>query len=113
MNPTPTKDPRTMIASPLAALAKSRKAMVALITAAVNLLIIFQPSLEPHRAELLAFSMALWTILSGVLINSIAKEDAQEKGAPTTVNTGSGDVAVNQPPVPPADPPTLPRSLHG
>jgi hypothetical protein len=97
-------DTRTAIASPLLALAKSRKAMVALISAGINLLVVFAPTLEPHRAELLTFSMALWTVLSVVLINAIAKEDAAANGQPTTVTTGSAEtVNVNQQPEPPTE----------
>lgn len=88
-----------MIASPAAALLKSRKTIVALVTALVNIIVLLVPSLEPVRGEL----VTILTILGAVLIASISHEDAASKGQPTTVTTGSAEtVNVNQPPPPPS-----------
>lgn len=113
------EDTRTMIASPAAALLKSRKTIVALVTALVNVFVLLIPSLETVRGEL----VTILTILGTVLIASISVEDAASKGQPTTVTTGSAEtVNVNQPPTtPPPDesdtafytPPPTNRHLHG
>lgn len=92
--PDNSKDTRTMIATPIAQLLRSRKTIVALATALANILVLALPSLEPVRAEL----VTILTVLGTVLIASISHEDAAAKSAPTTIATGSGDVAVNQPP---------------
>lgn len=85
----------TVILSPILALLQSRKVVIAIVTAAVNILIVTVPSLEPVQTELLA----VFTALALALIGGISYEDAAEKGAPTTVTTGSAEnVNVNSPP---------------
>jgi hypothetical protein len=88
------------IISPVAALLKSRKTIVALVTAIVNVLVLAAPSLEPVRGEL----VTILTILGTVLIASISHEDAAAKSSPTTINAPTlGDVKVTPPAdVPPA-----------
>lgn len=98
-----TDDTRTMIASPVAALLKSRKVIVALATALANIVVLAIPSLELIRMEL----VTVFTALGSLLIYAIMKEDVAEKGAPTTVTTGSAEtVNVNQQPAPAEPPPT-------
>lgn len=99
MNPTP--DTRTVVVSPVAQLLKSRKTIVALVTALVNVLVLTVPSLQPVQGEL----VTIFTILGTVLIASISHEDAASKGATTSVTTGSAEsVNVNQQPTPPEPP---------
>lgn len=100
----PEEDTRTPVISPGLQLLKSRKTMVALVTAIVSVLILVVPDLEKVQGELIT----ILTILASVLIASIAHEDAASKGSPTTVATGSGDVTVTTPPAPPntPEPPT-------
>lgn len=67
----------TPVTGPFAALLKSRKALVALLTALANILVVWLvakvPELAPYTAELLA----VFTALGGVLIGSIAYEDGK------------------------------------
>lgn len=88
----------TPVVTPLVALLKSRKAMTALIGALISLAIPFAPGLEAQRENLLTVGLILSGLLAATLTHSIAVEDAAEKSAPTTVNTGSGDVQVVPPP---------------
>lgn len=91
-------DPKpTPIITPVKLLLQSRKTLVALATALVNVLVLAVPSLVPVRTEL----VTIFTILGTVLIASISHEDAAAKSAPTTVATGSGNVLVTQQPAVP------------
>lgn len=75
-------DNRTMIASPVAALLKSRK-FIALITALlVNIIIALVPAFEPIQEHLITVVSALFV----ALIGGIAFEDAH-KPAPGTTST--------------------------
>jgi hypothetical protein len=96
-------DNRTMIVSPVAQLLKSRKVIVALVTALVNIIVLLLPSLQPVQGEL----VVILTTLGTVLMASISYEDGKEKGAPQTITTGSAEsVNVNQAPPATPEPPT-------
>ncbi len=104
--PTPTPETRTMVLSPLSQLLRSRKVMVALFTAIINLLIPFAPGLEAHREDLLTVALIVTPLLAATLIHGITTEDAAGKsGATATVSTGgAGGTATAQVVTPPAAP---------
>ena len=65
------------IFGPLIQLLRSRKFIVAIVAVLIDVVIVFVPSLEVVRTELLA----VVTALASMLIGSIAYEDGQEKSA--------------------------------
>ncbi len=93
---TPTPDTRTPVLSPGIQLLRSRKTIVALVTALVNIAVLLVPSLQPVQGEL----VVVFTILGSVLMASISWEDsATKRGTTTNVTTGSAEsIHVNQPP---------------
>lgn len=93
----------TPIVSPIGALLRSRKAMTTLLSMLISLGVPFAPGLEAHRAELLEVGLILSAVLAAVLVGGTAFEDAAEKGAPTTITTGSAE-SVNVNTTPPASP---------
>ncbi len=65
----------TPIVGPLLGLLRSRKFMVALLTLAVDVLVVYVPALKPVQAELLT----VFTLIGSALVASIAYEDGQTK----------------------------------
>jgi hypothetical protein len=85
----------TPIVSPLLLLLRSRKFLLAVIGIVLDTIIALHPDLAPMREELLIGC----TTIIGVLIGGISYEDGKEKGALTTITTGSAEtVNVNPPP---------------
>jgi hypothetical protein len=89
------------VISPIILLLRSRKFLLAVVGIVLDVLVALDPNLAGQRDALL---LAITTLI-GVLIGGISFEDGKEKSAPTTVNTGSGDVAVNSAATPPTSPP--------
>ena len=61
---------------PLLALLRSRKFLVAVITLGLDVLIAYEPRLEPARAEL----MTIFTLVGSMLVGAIAYEDGKANG---------------------------------
>lgn len=80
-NPTNPVDDLTPILGPLLKLLKSRKAIIAIITAILDTAVLFVPSIAPQRDALLA----IFTGLAGVLITAITSEDNTKTKAAATV----------------------------
>lgn len=68
-------DNRTPVITPIIALLKSRKVVVALTTLIVNGVVVLVPQLEPVQPEL----MVVLSAIGGILIGAIAYEDAAQK----------------------------------
>lgn len=66
------------VLGPLLGLLKSRKFLTALVTLIVDIIIVYTPSLESVRVELIV----VLTALASVLIGGIAYEDAAKHAAP-------------------------------
>lgn len=98
----------TAVVDPVLALLRSRKTIVALATAVATLVVLAVPSLEKAQPAL----VTVFTVLGTMLIYAISKEDAALKSAPTTVNAGTGDVTLNQPPAAPPAAPDDTAQLH-
>lgn len=123
--PENTTDTRTMIASPIAALLRSRKALAAIVGVLLNIVIaLLPPDIAPIVEDMRGELMLSITALILALIGGISWEDGAEKRAQQIppITAGSGDVNVNQPPTtPPPDesdtslytPPPTNRRLHG
>lgn len=97
---TPTTDNRTMVASPIAALLKSRKAIAAIVGVLLNIVIaLLPPELAPIVQDMRGELMLSITALVLALIGGISWEDGAEKRALQIppITAGSGDVTVNQP----------------
>lgn len=109
-----------MTDNPIILLLRSRKFLLAVAGVVLDLVIaLVPPEVAPRIVGIREELIAAVTLLIGVVIGGIAVEDHAEKSAPTTVNTGSGDVQVVQPSAtaPPStdDPAPFPppRNLYG
>lgn len=95
----PDSPPQT---SPLAWFFSSRKGLLTLFTFIVAALFAVVVVVEVFRGRMtpetgLAFcggGILGWFVIAFKAIDAISKEDAAAKSAPTTANTGSGDIVV-------------------
>lgn len=104
-SPTNPVDDLTPILDPLRKLLKSRKAIIAIITAILDTLVLFVPAIAPQRDALLA----IFTGLAGVLITAITSEDNTKTKAAATVQAAKHQadavVAASKAPTPPLSTP--------
>lgn len=99
----PTTDDRTMVASPIAALLKSRKAIAAIVGVLLNIVIAALPAtIAPIVADMRGELMLAITSLILALIGGIAYEDKGKPAPGTTSSTVKLDAqTVSTPETPP------------
>lgn len=103
MTPTtePTKDPRTMLATPIAQLLRSRKFLLLIGAMVADMIVALVPAFEPVREQLITVISALF----GALILAISHEDASKPAPGTTSSSVKVDAQTVSTP---AEPPPAP-----
>lgn len=107
--PEPTKDPRTMLATPIAQLLRSRKAVAVLAGVIINLLIVFlPPDIAPRFNDMRDELVTAVTILVSLLVGGISLEDAAANAQtpPGGTTLEESRKVTTGTPVTPADTPT-------